>query len=82
MVVGPTACKGPAGRWSRKAGLPYDPDAPVAAQIEQSLASSLQHLGTTVIDSYLLHGASQRAGLAPADRTRWVRTGCLAALRD
>jgi diketogulonate reductase-like aldo/keto reductase len=51
--------------------LPYDPDAPVAAQVEQSFASSLEHLGTGVIDSYLLHGPSQRAGLAPADWEAW-----------
>ena len=51
--------------------LPYDPEAPVAAQVEQSLAGSLEHLGTTVIDSYLLHGPSQRAGLAPADWEAW-----------
>src|SRR3954453_12864113 len=25
--------------------LPYDPDAPIPAQVEQSLASSLEHLG-------------------------------------
>src|ERR1700734_598865 len=36
--------------------LPYDPKAPVRTQVEQSFASSLEHLGTTIIDSYLLHG--------------------------
>jgi diketogulonate reductase-like aldo/keto reductase len=51
--------------------LPYDPNAPVAAQVEQSFARSLQHLGTDVIDSYLLHGPSQRAGLGPADWEAW-----------
>ncbi len=51
--------------------LPYDPRAPVAAQVEQSFASSLEHLGVGVIDSYLLHGPSQRAGLAPADWEAW-----------
>src|SRR5580704_3761976 len=34
--------------------LPYDPKAPVATQVEQSFASSLEHLGTDAIDSYLL----------------------------
>src|SRR3954451_11211254 len=34
--------------------LPYDPDAPIATQVEQSAASSLEHLGVTVIDSYVL----------------------------
>src|SRR5207237_1383477 len=51
--------------------LPYDADAPVAAQVEQSFASSLRHLGTDLIDSYLLHGPTQRAGLAPADWEAW-----------
>jgi diketogulonate reductase-like aldo/keto reductase len=51
--------------------LPYDPDAPVQSQVEQSFASSLDHLGTQVIDSYLLHGPTQRAGLAPADWEAW-----------
>src|SRR5215831_5393523 len=35
--------------------LPYNPEAPIAVQVEQSFASSLEHLGTEVIDSYLLH---------------------------
>jgi diketogulonate reductase-like aldo/keto reductase len=51
--------------------LPYDPRAPVATQVGQSLANSLAHLGTAVIDSYLLHGPSRRAGLAPADWEAW-----------
>jgi diketogulonate reductase-like aldo/keto reductase len=51
--------------------LPYDPQAPVAAQVEQSFASSLRHLGTAAIDSYLLHGPTQRDGLAPADWEAW-----------
>ena len=51
--------------------LPYDPDAPVAGQVEQSFASSLLHLGVEAIDSYVLHGPSQRIGLAPADWEAW-----------
>ena len=51
--------------------LPYDPKAPIAVQVEQSFASSLEHLGTEVIDSYLLHGPTQRTGLAPADWEAW-----------
>jgi diketogulonate reductase-like aldo/keto reductase len=51
--------------------LPYDPKAPIRTQVEQSFASSLEHLGTEVIDSYLLHGPSQRAGLAAADWEAW-----------
>ena len=51
--------------------LPYDPRAPIAVQVEQSFASSLEHLGTRVIDSYLLHGPSQPSGLAAADWEAW-----------
>jgi diketogulonate reductase-like aldo/keto reductase len=51
--------------------LPYDPGAPIAMQVEQSFASSLDHLGTKTIDAYLLHGPSQRVGLARADWEAW-----------
>ena len=51
--------------------LPYDPEAPIRTQVEQSFASSLEHLGTEVIDSYLLHGPTQAAGLASADWEAW-----------
>ena len=43
--------------------LPYDSSASIAAQVEQSFASSLSHLGVETIDSYLLHGPSMRAGI-------------------
>lgn len=51
--------------------LAYDPAATVAVQVEQSFATSLQHLETDRIDSYILHGPSQRAGLGPADWEAW-----------
>ena len=51
--------------------LPYDPDAAVAVQVEQSFASSLAHLGTEVIDSYLLHGPTRSEGLAAVDWEAW-----------
>lgn len=51
--------------------LPYDPEAPIARQVEQSFVSSLEHLGTDVIDSYVLHGPSQGIGLGPADWEAW-----------
>lgn len=51
--------------------LPYDPDAPVAMQVEQSFASSLIHLGTRVIDSFVLHGPSTRSGLTRTDWEAW-----------
>ena len=51
--------------------LPYDPSAPLATQVEQSLASSLQHLGVDYLDSYVLHGPSVRHGLTSADWETW-----------
>ena len=51
--------------------LPYDPAAAIPTQVEQSFASSLEHLGTEFIDSYLLHGPTQRIGLAPDDWSAW-----------
>jgi diketogulonate reductase-like aldo/keto reductase len=51
--------------------LPYDADAPVAKQVEQSFASSLEHLRVATIDSYVLHGPSFRDGLAPEDIEAW-----------
>jgi diketogulonate reductase-like aldo/keto reductase len=51
--------------------LPYDPKAPVRTQVEQSFVSSLEHLGTDVIDCYLLHGPTQRSGLGVADWEAW-----------
>lgn len=52
--------------------LPYDPQASVGEQVQQSFASSLQHLQVSHIDSYVLHGPSQRIGLGPADRQAWT----------
>ena len=51
--------------------LPYDTAAPIPIQVEQSFASSLEHLGTGVIDSYLLHGPTQRVGLVADDWEAW-----------
>lgn len=51
--------------------LPYDPAASVTTQVEQSFASSLEHLGTEFIDSYVLHGPNQRIGLTPDDWAAW-----------
>jgi diketogulonate reductase-like aldo/keto reductase len=59
--------------------LPYDPQAPIPLQVEQSFASSLEHLGTDVIDSYVLHGPTQRVGLAPPD---WAAWRAMEALHD
>jgi diketogulonate reductase-like aldo/keto reductase len=51
--------------------LPYDPAAPIATQVEQSFASSLEHLGVTYLDSLVLHGPSQAHGLGPEDHEAW-----------
>jgi len=51
--------------------LPYDPNASVTTQVEQSFASSLEHLGTESVDSYVLHGPSQRIGLTADDWAAW-----------
>jgi diketogulonate reductase-like aldo/keto reductase len=51
--------------------LPFDPEAPIRDQVAQSFARSLEHLGTDVIDSYVLHGPTNRAGLGPDDWAAW-----------
>jgi diketogulonate reductase-like aldo/keto reductase len=51
--------------------LPYDPAAPIAMQVEQSFASSLEHLQTDTIDSYLLHGPQSGRGLTADDWSAW-----------
>lgn len=51
--------------------LPYDARSPVAEQVKQSFASSLEHLGTDYIDSYILHGPARRQGLGPEDWDAW-----------
>lgn len=51
--------------------LPYDPRAPMAKQVEQSFASSLEHLGVDQLDSCLLHGPSAPIGWAEEDLEAW-----------
>lgn len=51
--------------------LPFDPHAPIALQVEQSFASSLEHLGVSSLDSYVLHGPTRRVGLGRADWEAW-----------
>jgi diketogulonate reductase-like aldo/keto reductase len=51
--------------------LPYDPRARLAIQVEQSFASSLEHLRVERVDSYVLHGPSTGHGLAADDRETW-----------
>jgi diketogulonate reductase-like aldo/keto reductase len=51
--------------------LPYDPAASLSMQVPQSMASSLEHLGTDHVDSYVLHGPSSGYGWADADVEVW-----------
>ena len=51
--------------------LPYDPHADYPTQVRQSFASSLEHLRTDYLDSYVLHGPSVGRGLSEADVAVW-----------
>jgi diketogulonate reductase-like aldo/keto reductase len=51
--------------------LPYDPAARLAVQVAQSLASSLEHLGTHYVDSFVLHGPASGYGWTDADVEVW-----------
>ncbi len=52
--------------------LPYDPAADLSTQVAQSMASSLEHLGTDYVDSYVLHGPASRRGWTDEDAEVWV----------
>lgn len=52
--------------------LPYDKEASFPDQVQQSFASSLQHLDTDYLDSYVLHGPSHHKGISRADREVWA----------
>jgi len=64
-----------AGQDSR---LPYDKDADTGDQVRQSFASSLEHLHTDYLDSYILHGPSTAEGLQEADWKAWHAMEALA----
>jgi len=51
--------------------LPYDQGANYASQVRQSLESSLNHLGTSYLDAYFLHGPASGRGLTKADWEVW-----------
>jgi diketogulonate reductase-like aldo/keto reductase len=51
--------------------LPYDPTKPIDVQVEQSFASSQEHLRTDLIDSYVLHGPASGYGLTADDHLVW-----------
>jgi diketogulonate reductase-like aldo/keto reductase len=51
--------------------LPYDPAVSVSVQVEQSMTSSLAHLGTDHVDSYVLHGPSSNYDWTEDDAEAW-----------
>ena len=51
--------------------LPYDPAASLSTQVAQSMASSLEHLGTDHVDSYVLHGPASGHGWSEDDVETW-----------
>src|SRR5438874_133193 len=51
--------------------VPYDPQSPVGEQVQQSFDSSLKHLNTDYLDSYLLHGPYSYPGLGDEDWQVW-----------
>ena len=55
--------------------LPYDPAAGLPTQVAQSMASSLEHLGTDHVDSYVLHGPASGRGWTRDDAEVWAAMG-------
>jgi diketogulonate reductase-like aldo/keto reductase len=51
---------------------PYDPSANLTTQVKQSFDSSLVHLHTDYLDSYILHGPYSRHGLGQEDWEVWA----------
>lgn len=51
---------------------PYDASASLTTQVKQSFESSLRHLHTDYLDSYVLHGPYYRRGLAAEDWEVWA----------
>jgi diketogulonate reductase-like aldo/keto reductase len=51
---------------------PYDVKADLTTQVQQSFDSSLAHLRTDYLDSYVLHGPHYRRGLAAEDWEVWA----------
>jgi diketogulonate reductase-like aldo/keto reductase len=58
-------------RYGQDHRLPYDSEASPSVQVAQSLASSLEHLGTDYVDSYLLHGPASAYGWNETDAEVW-----------
>jgi len=52
--------------------LPYDPSASLSEQVAQSMASSLEHLGTKYVDSFVLHGPASISAWDESDAEVWA----------
>ena len=52
--------------------LPYDPTADLGTQVAQSMTSSLEHLGTERVDSFVLHGPASGYGWSDDDHEAWA----------
>jgi diketogulonate reductase-like aldo/keto reductase len=51
--------------------IPYDPQADLTTQVNQSFESSIRNLRTDHVDSYLLHGPYSHPGLSDEDWEVW-----------
>lgn len=60
----------PAGGQGQR--IPYDPSTDLTTQVRQSFASSLTHLCTGYVDSYVLHAPYSRRGLGDEDWEVWT----------
>lgn len=56
---------------SQDARIPYNVAEDFTTQVNQSFQSSLEHLGTNYIDSYVLHGPFSHQGLTEVDKEVW-----------
>ena len=52
--------------------LPDDPEPDLSTQVAQSMASSLEHVGTDHVDSYVLHGPASGHGWTEEDAAVWA----------
>ena len=51
---------------------PYDAASSITTQVQQSFESSLEHLHTDYVDSYVLHGPYSHMGLGKSDWEVWA----------
>src|SRR5207247_10836501 len=51
---------------------PYEPAADASTQAAKSMQSSLEHLGTDHVDSYVLHGPASGYGWTDDDAEAWA----------